>query len=97
MTRAFVLFTIFLTSVMGCARDLPVAESKAASCTACHGLDGISNNDQWPNLAGQKQGYLAAQLKAYRSGERKDAMMSPLAKPLSDAEIDMLAAYFSSL
>jgi cytochrome c553 len=36
-------------------------------------------------------------MKAFRDGKRNDPMMSPMAKPLSDADIDNLAAYFSSL
>jgi cytochrome c553 len=41
--------------------------------------------------------YLVAQMKAFRDGKRKDPMMSPMAAPLSDADIDNLAAYYSSL
>jgi cytochrome c553 len=51
----------------------------------------------WPNLAGQKEGYLVKQLKAFRDGVRTDPMMSPMAKPLTDDDIENLAAYFSSL
>jgi cytochrome c553 len=51
----------------------------------------------WPNLKGQKEGYLIKQLKAFRDGTRTDPMMSPMAKPLTDADIDNVAAYFSSL
>ena len=58
---------------------------------------GISPNDQWPNLAGQKEGYLLKQIKAFRDGERIDPMMAPMVKPLSDTDVENLAAYFSSL
>jgi cytochrome c553 len=51
----------------------------------------------WPNLAGQKQGYLASSLKAYRDGSRKNAMMSAMAKGLTDKDIANLAAYYSGL
>jgi cytochrome c553 len=51
----------------------------------------------WPNLAGQKEGYLALQIKAFRDGTRKNPMMSPMAAGLSDADIDNLAAYYASL
>jgi cytochrome c553 len=51
----------------------------------------------WPNLAGQQAGYLAKQLQAFRNGSRTDPMMNPMAKPLSDADINNLAAYYSSL
>ncbi len=64
---------------------------------ACHGADGISPNDLWPNLAGQKEGYLTKQIAAFRDGVREDPMMAPMVAPLTDAEIADLAAYFSSL
>jgi NosR/NirI family nitrous oxide reductase transcriptional regulator len=51
----------------------------------------------WPNLAGQKEEYLAIQLRAFRGGERSNPLMSPMAAGLSDTDIENLAAYFSSL
>ena len=79
------------------AGDAAAGKAKSASCGACHGMNGISSNDVWPNLAGQKAGYLVAQMKAFRDGQRKNPMMSPMAAPLSDTDIDNLAAYYSSL
>jgi cytochrome c553 len=78
------------------AGDAAAGKIKAASCGACHGATGISTNDAWPSLAGQKQAYLRTQLKAFRDGTRTDPLMSPLAKPLSDQDVQDLAAYFSS-
>jgi mono/diheme cytochrome c family protein len=69
----------------------------AAGDAAAGKAKGISNNPMWPNLKGQKEGYLIKQLKAFRDGTRTDPMMSPMAKPLTDADIDNVAAYFSSL
>ena len=79
------------------AGDASAGKAKSVTCAACHGANGISSNDIWPNLAGQKQGYLIAQLKAFRSGKRSDPMMAPMVATLSDTDIDDLAAYFSSL
>jgi cytochrome c553 len=79
------------------AGDAAAGKSKAATCAGCHGANGVSNNPMWPNLAGQQEGYLAKQIKAFRDGGRSDPMMGPMAKPLSDADIDNLAAYYSSL
>lgn len=79
------------------AGDAAAGKTKSATCAACHGANGISPNDMWPNLAGQKEGYLKAQLKAFRDGQRNNPMMAPMAAPLSDADIDDLAAYYSSL
>ena len=79
------------------AGDPETGKAKSATCAACHGPAGISANPEWPNLAGQKEAYLVSQLMAFRSGERKNALMSPMAANLSDDDIAHLAAYFSSL
>ena len=79
------------------AGDAEAGKAKSAACAACHGPDGISLNDITPNLAGQKEVYLVNQMKAFRDGARENPMMSPMAKPLTDEDIDNLAAYFSSL
>ncbi len=78
------------------AGDAAAAMDKLGSCVACHGADGIGKAPQYPNLQGQKAVYLEKQLKAFRSGERKEASMNAMAKPLSDADIANLAAYFES-
>ena len=78
------------------AGDADAGKTKSTACGACHGAHGLSTNDAWPSLAGQKSTYLVLQLKAFRDGTRKDPVMAPLATPLSDADIDNLAAYFST-
>ena len=67
------------------------------TCVACHGADGIGKAPQYPNLRGQKAAYLEKQLKAFRSGERKDVNMAPLAQGLSDEDIATLAAWFATM
>lgn len=79
------------------AADIAAGKTRSAQCAACHGPDGHAVMPQTPNLAGQDEDYLAEQLKAFRSGERKNETMSVIAKPLSDADIVNLAAYFNSL
>jgi len=79
------------------AADAVAGKSKAKTCAGCHGQNGISNNDNWPNLAGQKKGYLVKQLKDFRSGVRKDGQMSYWAKSLKDVDIENIAEYFSKL
>jgi cytochrome c553 len=101
-TKSNTLSLVFLALVSAASGNAlaagdPVAgKTKATACGACHGATGISANDAWPSLAGQKQAYLVTQLKAFREGTRTDPLMSPLAKPLSDQDIQDLAAYFSS-
>lgn len=96
-TTALALGSTALLATPALAGDAAAGKAKSMMCAGCHGPAGISNNDMWPNLAGQKQGYLASSLKAYRSGERKNAMMAGMARGLSDADIANLAAYYSSL
>jgi cytochrome c553 len=95
------LFAVFATALVNVptalAGDIAAGKAKAAVCAACHGAAGISAMPLWPNLAGQKDQYLVKQLKAFRDGTRKDPSMSPMATALTDADIDNLAAYFSSL
>lgn len=70
---------------------------KARACAVCHGQAGVAVAPETPHLAGQPPGYLAAQLKAYRSGARKHEVMAVMARPLSDDDIAALAAWFSSI
>ena len=77
--------------------DVSAGKAKAGTCASCHGAEGISANSLWPNLAGQQEQYLVKQLKAFRDGERTDPLMSPMAKNLSDEDIDDLSAYYASL
>lgn len=77
--------------------DLAAGKSKAVEvCVACHGADGNSTSPDFPKLGGQYPDYLAKALRDYKSGDRKNAIMAGFAKPLSSAEIDNLAAYFSA-
>ncbi|MFC5067005.1 c-type cytochrome [Flaviflagellibacter deserti] len=77
--------------------DAAAGKEKAAVCTTCHGADGISQLPNAPHLAGQPEVYVVEQLKAYRSGARKNEMMTVIAQPLSDQDIDDLAAWFASI
>jgi cytochrome c553 len=91
----------FLASYRSAAVDaggetVPVFQ-KAAACAACHGQNGISVSPQWPTLAGQHEEYIEHALNQYRDGSRTDPLMSPMAAPLTDQDIKLLAEYFSSL
>jgi cytochrome c553 len=68
------------------------------TCAACHGKPGDKPTlPGAPTLAGQQYEYLAHALKAFRSGTRENAMMGPLARSLSDADIRGLSEYYSAL
>ena len=71
-------------------------QSKSTACIACHGPNGNSANPEWPNLAGQHEQYVRKQLQAFKSGARKNPLMTPMAMGLSDDDMEDLAAYFAA-
>lgn len=75
----------------------PVAgKEKAAACAACHGPDGNSATANFPKLAGQHESYLIKQLQDFKSGARKDPVMSAQAANLSEQDMADMAAYYAS-
>ena len=79
------------------AGDAKAGRAKAIACQACHGLDGMSKVPDAPNIAGQVESYLAAQLRAFKAGQRRSEAMSVVASTLSDQDIDNLAAYYGAI
>ena len=72
-------------------------KQKAATCFACHGVDGNAVDPQYPRLAGQYNEYLQQALHEYKDGRRKNPIMMGMAAALTDQDIEDVAAYFSSL
>ena len=74
---------------------------EVAACAGCHGPAGRGNpTANYPALHGQQATYVAAQLRAYRSGARAtdpNQMMRNVAAGLSDEEIDAVASYVHGL
>ena len=98
IVRAVIIFALFQFSAsVHAAGDAAAGKTKSTLCAACHGADGTSPMDIWPNLKGQKYAYLVKQIKAFRDGTRKDPSMQPMVANLSDEDIENLAAYYSSL
>lgn len=77
--------------------DPELGKAKSAACVACHGEDGRGTAPNFPVLAGQYADYLEHALKQYRSGERNNALMAPMAAGLSDDDIADLAAYYAAM
>ncbi len=69
-------------------------EEKAKLCATCHGEQGIPINKQTPVLWGQDEGYVYLQLRDFKSGARKNALMNPIAATLEKEDMQALAAYF---
>lgn len=78
------------------AGDAAAGKARSAACAGCHGPDGNSPVPMYPKLAGQHEAYLVSAMKQYKSGARGDATMKAMSAPLSDTDIQNLAAYFSS-
>jgi cytochrome c553 len=97
MVLAALLVGIASLAPAASAADAAAGRRKAVQCQACHGLDGLSKLPEAPNLAGQPELYLVKSLDAYRTGERKNEMMSIVAPALSDADVADLAAYYASI
>ena len=88
---------VMLAASAASAQTAPTRPAALGQCSTCHGVNGLSTLPNAPHLAGQPLIYLVEQLKAYRSGKRSHEVMNVIAKPLSDADIDVLAAWYASI
>jgi len=95
MTMAVALTALMASPVF--AGDIAAGKAKTGMCAACHGAMGVSAVPMYPNLAGQKEAYIAKQLRDFKSGARKDPVMAPMAMALTDADVANVAAYYASL
>ena len=104
LANALIAGLTVIAAISVCAADAPSAAkadpAKAQQiattvCAACHGVDGNSPVSVNPTLAGQHAVYVANQLVHFKSGERKNAVMSAIASSLSPDDINNLAAHFA--
>ncbi|HTT08474.1 MAG TPA: cytochrome c [Gammaproteobacteria bacterium] len=94
ITSAMMLCLLSLTA--RAEGDYAAGQQKAKEiCAACHNADGNSTNAMYPKLAGQWESYIVQALKEYKSGERKNPIMGPMAAPLTEQEVENAAVYFS--
>ena len=95
--------TLFVFASLALVASLPIQASgnaeagkaKSTTCAACHGADGVSTVPSFPKLAGQNRDYLYHSLKAYKSGKRKNPIMTGQVQALTDTDMQDLAMYFS--
>lgn len=95
MAACAALFAVAIAPAQ--AGDVKAGRQKALQCQTCHGLDGRSKLPEAPNLSGQVEPYLVKALQEYKTGARKNEMMSVVAPNLSDADIADLAAYYAAI
>ncbi len=67
------------------------------ACSVCHGKDGISTKDEYPNIARQNKVYLLSALRAYKNNSRKEVRMNAMTKSLSDKQLQRLAEYYADI
>lgn len=93
----------FIAVALGCAAqtalaagDATAGKAKAATCAACHGADGNSLMPTFPKLAGLGEKYIYKQLQDVKSGARPILEMTGILDPLSDQDMQDIAAYYAS-
>ena len=96
-TIFFAVALILAATQSAWAGDPEAGKVKAAQCAVCHGTNGLSVLAEAPHLAGQPEMYLVQQLVNYRSGRRPHEVMAIMAKPLTNKEIEDLAAWYASM
>lgn len=78
------------------AQDVDAGRQVAGMCRTCHGIDGYAKIPIAPHIGGEPAGYIADQLRAFRSGARTHEMMSVVASGLSDTQISDVAAWYGA-
>ncbi len=76
--------------------DPAKGQTASAACQACHTADGSRGVPANPILAGQHPEYIVKQLTEFKSGKRKNAVMTGMAAPLSDADMKNIAAFYAT-
>lgn len=84
-----------VVALPGLAQTVPPKPSRLGLCAACHGETGMAVMPAAPNLAGQRLDYLRTALQHYRDGSRDVPVMRAAIGPLSDAELDAVARWYS--
>ncbi|HEX7205334.1 MAG TPA: cytochrome C, partial [Xanthobacteraceae bacterium] len=93
--RSWAIIAVLATTWLPAPARAQTIEEKAQLCAACHGENGIPQDKATPVIWGQYQGYLYLDLRDYKSGARKNDIMSPLAQTLERDDMMALALYFS--
>lgn len=83
------------TMVLLPASRAETVADKAQLCATCHGENGIPQQKTTPVIWGQRQGYLYLNLRDYKSGARKNDIMSAFVRTLERDDMMVLALYFS--
>ena len=93
MIRSTAAAALLVVATSALAQD---AQKLAAPCAICHGTEGHAVTKEVVALAGLPREQIASRMRAFRDGQRPATVMHQIAKGYTDAQIDTLAAWFSS-
>lgn len=80
-----------------------LVDKKVPACMSCHGPSGAgipgggTEIGAYPRLGGQHMAYVVDQMKAYKTGQRKNAIMEDIAKRLTEEELNSVANFIQGL
>ena len=94
ISTSILLLLFLMNDAISAQGDIKAGSEKARACQVCHGKGGKSTNPTYPILAGQHAKYIIKQLKAFKSGVRKDPIMNGMAATLSEQDMEDVAAFF---
>lgn len=96
MLRTIVSILALTLTLPVFAGNVDAGRSKSQACAGCHGVDGNATIPNYPKLAGQHVGYLVKQMADFKSGKRKDPIMSAQVANLQSKDMEDIAAYFNA-
>jgi len=98
MPKSFVAMALGLAVVVvASSTHADDIKDKVETCKGCHGDNGVSQMENIPSLAGQRDQYMQWQLVYFRSGARKNEQMQPIVEGITNEDVRNLGAYFAAL
>ncbi len=99
-SQHFVCMAVLLLGASSALAQADEARAKkiaGGSCFLCHGAQGESTSEVFPRLAGQHAAYVAKQLAAFQSGQRKSSTMASMVTKLTSDEMLALGQYYEQM
>lgn len=93
---ACVLALTVIGTTVQAAGDAEAGQAKAATCVACHGVDGNSAVPTFPKLSGLGHKYLLKQMQDIRDGRRPVALMAGQVDNMTDQDLSDIAAFYDA-
>jgi sulfide dehydrogenase cytochrome subunit len=94
--RRIIATTVALAAAAFSANSQENGRNLSAACAICHGTEGRAVTKDVIPLAGLPREHIAAQMRAFRDGQRPATVMHQIAKGYTDAQIDAMAAWFAA-